>query len=94
LNELWAEFKAGQSLEAKIVKDADNLDVDLEFAERKDDWHFARTEDDIRRQVYETKLYTKTARSLWNEIQLSDPHKWYVDVYHRPEQLGEVGASQ
>jgi putative hydrolase of HD superfamily len=91
---LWKEFKAGETLEAKIVKDADNLDVDLEFRERREDWHFARTEDDIRKKVFEDKLFTASAKQLWEEIQASDPHRWYVDVYHTPEQLGEVGAAQ
>jgi putative hydrolase of HD superfamily len=91
--ELWKEFKAGETPEAKIVRDADNLDADLEFRERREDWHFARTEDDVRRKVFEEKLNTATAKQLWQEIQDSDPHRWYVDIYHRPEQLGEVGAA-
>jgi putative hydrolase of HD superfamily len=91
---LWDEFKHGKTLEAQIVRDADNLDVDLEFRERREDWHFATTEDDLRRQVFEHKLLTDSAKDIWQEIQDSDPHRWYVDIYHTPEQLGEVGAAE
>jgi putative hydrolase of HD superfamily len=91
---LWNEFKSGETLEAKIVKDADNIDVDIEFRERREDWHFARTEDDIRRKVYETKLQTASAKQLWEQIQTSDPHDWYVRIYHTPNQIGEVGAAE
>ena len=93
-NSVWTEFKAGETLEAKIVKDADNLDADLELRERREDWHFARTEDDIRLAVFEKKLHTASAKQLWKEIQESDPHRWYVDIYHTPQQLGEIGAAE
>jgi 5'-deoxynucleotidase YfbR-like HD superfamily hydrolase len=91
---LWDEFKAGKTLEAKIVKDADNLDVDLEFRERREDWPFARTNDDIRQAVYTKKLRTNTAKQLWQDIQTSDPSHWYVEVFHTPEAIGELGAAE
>ena len=91
---LWQEFRAGKTVEAKIVKDADNLDVDLEFRERREDWHFARSMDKLRRQVFEQKLQTRAAKELWQEIQDSDPHRWYVEVYHQPGELGELGAAE
>ena len=91
---LWKEFKEAETLEAKVVKDADNLDADLEFRERQEDWHFARRMEALRRQVFERKLFTHSAKQLWREIQGSDPHGWYVDVYHKPQQLGEVGAAE
>jgi putative hydrolase of HD superfamily len=93
-NELWKEFKAGGTIEAKIVKDADNLDVDLEFRERRDDWNFARREDHVRRNVFEHKLYTDSAKELWQEIQSSDPHRWYVEVYDELAKSGAVGATE
>jgi putative hydrolase of HD superfamily len=91
---LWAEFKAGETLEAQIVKDADNLDVDLEFCERREDWPFARTNGDIRQAVYERKLQTKTAKQLWRAVQGSDPAHWYVEVFHTPEAIGKLGAAE
>lgn len=43
-NQLYEEFAAAETPEAKIVKDADNLDADLEFAERRSNWTFADTQ--------------------------------------------------
>ena len=48
---LWDEFKEAKTLEARIVKDADNLDVDMEFSEHRHDWPFASTEDDLRQET-------------------------------------------
>ncbi len=78
---LWRELEARESIESKIVKDADNLDVDLEFREQHEHWKFARSMDRLRRNMYEHDLYTATAKRLWLEMQSSDPHKWYQDVY-------------
>lgn len=91
---LWVEFKAGKTLEAQIVKDADNLDADVEFRERREDWPFARANDDVRRKVYETKLHTAAAREMWEAIQDSDPQRWYMEVFHTPEEIGELGAAE
>lgn len=76
--QLWQEYEARKSLEAKVVKDADNLEVDMELAEQaamgnKVDQLFAET----RKTVAETKLYTQTARNIWDVIQDSDPHDWH-----------------
>jgi putative hydrolase of HD superfamily len=92
-NELWAEFKAAKTLEGRIVKDADNLDVDLELRELRSEWYFATASGKLRRQVFEQKLFTQSAKELWQEIQDSDPHRWYVDEFNR---LGdrEVGAAE
>lgn len=78
---LWREYEEKESLEAKIVKDADNLDVDLELQEReaiggrlKKEWS------DTRIMVYANKLNTKTAKKLWKEIQKSNPHDWHREA--------------
>lgn len=92
-NELWAEFKAAKTLEAQIVKDADNLDVDLEMHERRGEWHFATASEKLRKHVFEQKLFTQSAKDLWQEIQDSDPHRWYVDEFNRLSDR-EVGAAE
>ncbi len=78
----WRELAAMETLEAKIVKDADRLDVDMEFREQRDAWKFARSMGTLRENMFVNDLYTETARSLWLGIQDSDPHKWYLNVYH------------
>lgn len=76
---LLEEYEKRDCLEAKIVKDADNLDVDMELCEQamqgnalRKTWQFNR------RLVADTKLYTKTARLMWDEIQNTDPDHWHA----------------
>ena len=73
------EYEQRQSIEAKIVKDADNLDIDLELKEltemgsqmpKKFAWN--------RILVRKEKLYTESARQIWDEIQNSDPSSWLM----------------
>ncbi|NTU46777.1 HD domain-containing protein [Candidatus Roizmanbacteria bacterium] len=77
--DLWKEYEKLDTIEAQIVKDADNLDVDFELQEQKakggvlnDKWK------DMRKYVSENKLYTKTAKELWNQLQDSDPNDWHM----------------
>jgi putative hydrolase of HD superfamily len=76
---LWHEYETRQTLESKIVKDADNLDVDMELAEQamhgnqlKHDWQ------DNRDFVARERLFTETAKKLYDQIQQSDPHAWHT----------------
>ncbi len=82
--QIWHEYEARETIEAKIVKDADNLDIDLELQEQE---HLGSTikkaKEEARRQVYETKLYTETAKKLWEQIQDSNPHDWYMKGKNR-----------
>jgi putative hydrolase of HD superfamily len=81
---LWEECENPTSLEAKIVKDADNLDVDLELKEQEERGFSIRQKlQDIRRHVAKEKLYTQSAKILWEEIQESDPHDWHFRARNR-----------
>ena len=73
------EYEARESLEAKIVKDADNLDIDLELRELQGNG-FPMPKDwpEFRKMIRDTKLYTESAKQLWDEIQNSDVHHWHV----------------
>ena len=73
------EYEKRETIEAKIVKDADNLDIDIELKEleergsqmpKKFAWN--------RRMVRDEKLYTQSARDLWDAIQTSDPASWHT----------------
>ncbi|HEX8389917.1 MAG TPA: HD domain-containing protein [Candidatus Saccharimonadales bacterium] len=82
--ELWEEYEARTSLEAKIVKDADNLDVDFELSEQaakgsslKKDWTTNRN------YVSQNKLYTKTAKSLYDQLVVANPHDWHLKGRNR-----------
>lgn len=82
--DLFQEYEERQTLESKIVKDADNLDVDFELAEQaavgsklKDLKH------EMRQTVAQTKLYTKTAKKIYDELQNANPHDWHYNARNR-----------
>jgi putative hydrolase of HD superfamily len=78
---LWAEYHAQASLEARVVKDADNLDCDLELTETPDAALIASlrpTRDRVRE-----KLHTDTARALFDAIYADDPHAWHTTAPNR-----------
>jgi putative hydrolase of HD superfamily len=79
LVELWKEYERKDCLEAKIVKDADNLDVDFELQEQKASGYGTLFESkaNMRARVAATKLYTATAKQMWKELQGSNPHDWH-----------------
>lgn len=81
---LWHEYEDRSSIEAKLVKDADNLDVDFELVEQaaRGETHraaFATT----REVVHRTQLSTAAARGLWRALQKSNPHDWYLNGISR-----------
>jgi putative hydrolase of HD superfamily len=76
----WEEYEEKKSIEAKIVKDADTLDVDMELREQ-----VAMGREHLKvwgpvRKVFKDKLFTESAKKLWGEILASDPTKWHVDA--------------
>jgi putative hydrolase of HD superfamily len=84
LRELYEAYEKRESLEAKIVKDADNLDVDMELAEqevRGFKGRYAWTKQ--RSYVGENRLYTKTAKLMWRKIQKNDPNAWHINGRNR-----------
>jgi putative hydrolase of HD superfamily len=81
---LAQEYEKRESIEAKIVKDADNLDIDFELAEqevRGIKLRYAWQEQ--RAYVGGNKLYTKTAKKMWDKIQKSDPNAWHIKGRNR-----------
>ena len=82
---LVEEYEARQTPEARVVKDADNLDVELELQEEKTRGHAAikTSWNDSREAGVYPKLYTESARQLWKEIQTSNPHEWHLNARNR-----------
>src|SRR5665213_1181412 len=80
---LWIEYEERESLEAKIVKDADNLDCDLELAEEAARGSCISKSLAPTREAVFQKLFTPTARRLYEEIQRSDPHRWHLTGRNR-----------
>lgn len=77
---VYHEYKQRECIEAKLVKDADNLEVDFELAER------AATGSDLarlwikeQRPVVREKLYTDSARAMFDELVANgNPHNWML----------------
>lgn len=81
---IWRAYEKRDSLAAQIVKDADNLDVDMELKEQAArGMQLPEKWGEMRAHVAKEKLYTKTAKRLWDEIQHSDPHHWHVSGRNR-----------
>ena len=80
---LSKEYEERQTLEAKIVKDADNLDVDMELMEQNDNSARLKKGKQPSRDRVQELLFTKTAKKMWYEIQLSNPHDWHLNANNR-----------
>ncbi|HEY9584171.1 MAG TPA: HD domain-containing protein [Candidatus Paceibacterota bacterium] len=78
-SKVLSEYEERKTIESKIVKDADNLDIDLELKEMDERGlklpaKFVK----FRKLVRDKKLYTKSAKKLWDMIQKSDPADWHL----------------
>lgn len=76
--QLWQEYEDRKCLEAQIVKDADNLDVDLEIREHRqrgnklaEKWAASPAEFGKR------KFFTKAALEMNEAIRTSNPYDWH-----------------
>jgi 5'-deoxynucleotidase YfbR-like HD superfamily hydrolase len=77
--EVLHEYEGRQSLESRVVKDADNLDIDIELKELEERGsQLAKKWEATRKLVRDEKLYTQSAKELWDEIQESDPASWHL----------------
>lgn len=75
------EYEERKSIEAKIVKDADNLDVDIELKELETRGHtLPKKWYWMRKKVRDEKLYTKSAKKMWDLIQKSDSEDWHMTI--------------
>jgi len=82
--ELWQEYEERKSIESRIVKDADTLDVDMELAEQRargipleKQWSKQRA------HVRNTQLFTKGAKKISAAIKGSNPDDWHKNGRNR-----------
>lgn len=75
------EYERRESIEAKIVKDADNLHIDLELQEQaaKGSSLFGDKRKG-REVVFKKKLFTDTARQMYLEINKANPNDWHKNA--------------
>lgn len=81
--ELFEEYEKRESIESKIVKDADNLDADMELEEQYANGIKLKEEFKEIRDSVEDMLFTKTAKQIFNEIRNSNPHDWHLKGNNR-----------
>jgi putative hydrolase of HD superfamily len=78
-SEYLKEYRERKTIEAKIVKDADNLDVDIELKEVEERGHsLPKKWKTTRKLILDKKLYTNSAKKLWKMLQKSDPADWHM----------------
>lgn len=81
---LWQEYENRGSLEAKIVKDADNLAVDFELKEQEVNGYIVGQGWKKNRKFVATdRLFTQTAKQIWELLQISDPNDWHYNGRNR-----------
>lgn len=78
---ILAQYEKRDSIEAKIVKDADNLDIDVELKELEEQGHKLPAKwMKMRKFVRDKKLYTKTAKTLWDKLQKANVATWHIEA--------------
>jgi putative hydrolases of HD superfamily len=77
--ELLHEYEVRESIESRIVKDADNLDVDFELAEQATRGHVFPGWEEMRKEVGVKRLFTKTAKKMVKQLYEVSPHAWHVN---------------
>ncbi len=78
LIELGKEYEKHESIESKIVKDADILDGDFELQEQVAMGHTLPNNQRKLRDEVLNKLHTQSAKKLWKSLQTSNPHNWHL----------------
>lgn len=79
--DIHARYEKRDTIEAKIVKDADNLDIDLELKEFEEQGHKLPAKwKAMRKFVRDKKLYTKTAKALWDKLQKANVAQWHMEA--------------
>ena len=74
------EFEEQKTKEARIVKDGDNLDIEFELQELTERGNRLPAKwSKMRKWVRDNKLYSKSAKKLWDLILSSDPAKWHIE---------------
>ncbi len=82
--DLWEEYEKRESMEAKIVKDADNLDVDFEIQEQISmGMDLSKWRENHRRKFVHQSLYTKTAKKIFDMVYSVNPRDWHINSKNR-----------
>ena len=87
--DLYKEYKERATLESKIVKDADMLDVDMELREQTlKGGSYPKQWEEKRKHVLEHELHTESAKKLWRDVNAADVYDWFRDAIDRTDARG------
>ncbi|MEI7891341.1 MAG: HD domain-containing protein [bacterium] len=76
--DLLKEYEERKSIESRIVKDADNIDVDMELQEmHAKGCSLGRIWKKKREELVYPEFFTKSAQKFWKSVYASDPHDWH-----------------
>lgn len=76
---LLSKYEKRDCIEAKIVRDADNIDIDLELKEYENMGHKLPVKwKNTSRKIVQKSLYTKSAKILLEKLLKSDPDSWHL----------------
>lgn len=79
--ELIARYQKRECIESQMVKDADNLDIDIEMREMADRGHLLPAQwRDGRMKMRDTRLYTESAKEIFDAIQTSNSSAWRIYI--------------
>jgi putative hydrolase of HD superfamily len=83
MRELLAEYEERTTPEAKVLKDADTLDIEIELMESIARGEFMGEIIHKKRAVLREKLFTESARRFFDAIRVTNPHDWHVNGKNR-----------
>lgn len=88
--DLFKENEKRETLESQIVKDADNLDIDLELMEQRDaNESVFKFKSEARKKIIPKKLFTATAKKMFKEIYSSDINNWHSNSKNNRFKTGD-----
>jgi len=84
MKQIWDEYEKRETVESKIVKDADTLAVDMELTEQFYKGNKLKEVLTLQREkVSRNSLFTESAKKLWQQIQTANPHDWHLNGRNR-----------
>ena len=82
--DLHAEYERRECIEAKLVKDGDTLDCDLEILEEAvRGGQIKQALEPTRKSAVRDRLYTEAARKFQDAIYESNPQDWFIKGQNR-----------
>ena len=82
--EIWEEYEKRESKEARIVKDADTLDVDLELHEQAANGVTLEKElHSMREENVLPRFYTESGKKVFKEMMETNVHDWHTNGRNR-----------